>query len=243
VTTATESTTPNPPELWSWANFFRGPWQYFATAIALISLVDVSKQLIKWAALIHLVAEKYAEWRTWLFSWSPIHFPPEWHNYIVLGCVVFSVSNVGYYRKTGSIFLVDALTKPAERFRKFSISPSMGMDLLDILAYVVTLLCTCLTALWIVAIFGGGAIRLGYDVFLNNETVSTAFQFTWGRVFAEFASLALDWLLIGTLTASSGILIAWRWILFIGFLFSALVGVNEIYIHWHAPIAAEFAPG
>jgi hypothetical protein len=79
----------------------RRRWEKIATVLAVIGLVDLTGQLIKWAALIHWVAEKYAAIRTWAFSWLPFHIPPKWHDPIVLSLVTFSVLHVYVYQKTG----------------------------------------------------------------------------------------------------------------------------------------------
>jgi hypothetical protein len=39
----------------------------------------------------------------------PVDIPPQWHDPLVLLGVVFSVSNVGYYRRTGKVFIVQIL--------------------------------------------------------------------------------------------------------------------------------------
>jgi hypothetical protein len=83
---------------------WRSAWEKLATALAVISLVDLSGQLIKWAALIHWIVERYAIVRNWLFGWLPFHVPPEWRNYIVLFLAVFSVTNLGFYQRTGRTY-------------------------------------------------------------------------------------------------------------------------------------------
>jgi hypothetical protein len=83
----------------------RRTWEKIATVLALIGLIDLTGQLIKWAGLIHWLAEKYAGVRAWLFSWLPFHIPPEWHDTIVLVLILFSVTNVGTYQSTGYTFI------------------------------------------------------------------------------------------------------------------------------------------
>jgi hypothetical protein len=83
------------------SGWLRRAWERVATILAVISLIDVSSQLIHWAKLIHEIAEKYAIVRTWLFGWLPFHIPPEWHDLIVLFSILLSVINVGVYRETG----------------------------------------------------------------------------------------------------------------------------------------------
>jgi hypothetical protein len=83
------------------AGVLRRSWEKIAIVLAVIGLVDVSSQLIKWAASIHWIATKYAIVRAWLFGWLPFHIPPEWHDPIVLFLIILSVTNVGVYRETG----------------------------------------------------------------------------------------------------------------------------------------------
>jgi hypothetical protein len=56
------------------------------------------------AALIHWIVENYALVKNLLFGWLPFHIPPEWHDYILLFFIIFSVTNVGFYQRTGRIF-------------------------------------------------------------------------------------------------------------------------------------------
>jgi hypothetical protein len=83
------------------AGWVRRTWEKIATVLAVIGLIDVSKQLIEWAEWVHWIATQYAIVRTWLFGWLPFHVPPELHDPIVLFLIFFSVTNVGLYRKTG----------------------------------------------------------------------------------------------------------------------------------------------
>jgi hypothetical protein len=83
----------------------RRTWEKIATVLALIGLIDLTGQLIKWAGLIHWVAEKYAAVKAWLFSWLPLHIPPEWHDPIVLFLIFFSLTNIAVYRKIQVSFL------------------------------------------------------------------------------------------------------------------------------------------
>jgi hypothetical protein len=82
----------------------RSTWEKLATVLAVISLIDLSSQLVKWAALIHWIVENYALVKNWLFGWLPFHIPPEWHDYILLFFIIFSVTNVGFYQRTGRTF-------------------------------------------------------------------------------------------------------------------------------------------
>src|ERR1700727_776421 len=84
-------------------------WPRLATALTIIGLVDVTHQLIEWTAVIPEVALVYAEIRSFAFSLLPVQIPPEWHNSIVLGGILFGVTNIGFYRQTGKIFIIQAV--------------------------------------------------------------------------------------------------------------------------------------
>ncbi len=77
----------------------RRSWDKIATVIAVIGLIDLSSQVIKWAKLVHEIAEMYAAVRTSLFGWLPRHITPEWQDAIVLFLIFFSLTNVGLYRR------------------------------------------------------------------------------------------------------------------------------------------------
>ena len=91
--------TPRPGRLADW-------WARIATFLAILGLIDVSHQLVEWAAVIHELVSGYVAIREEMFRWLPFHIPPDWHNYIFLTGVMLSVANVGYYRETGRIFAV-----------------------------------------------------------------------------------------------------------------------------------------
>src|SRR5258708_19274290 len=83
------------------STWLRRTWEKVAIVLAVIGLVDLSRQLIEWAALVHWIVTKYAIVKIWLFGWLPFHIPPEWHDPIVLLSLLLSVTNVGVYRETG----------------------------------------------------------------------------------------------------------------------------------------------
>jgi hypothetical protein len=88
---------PNPKWIADW-------WSKIATFLAILSLVDVTHQVVEWATIIHAIMSIYVTTREWLFGWLPFRIPPAWHNYIILACMAFSVGNIGYYKTTGRIF-------------------------------------------------------------------------------------------------------------------------------------------
>src|SRR5262249_2528919 len=120
--------------------------------LAVISLVDLTRQLVEWAALIHAIAERYAQVRRWLFKWVPFHIPEEWHDYIVLGIISITVMNAGYYRRTGRFLfwelrksfkedyvpLIRAMRDPENKMQ-LNIFDKWLVDATDILAKIIML--------------------------------------------------------------------------------------------------------
>src|ERR1700692_4187940 len=94
---------------WSWADFSRGPWNIIAVPLALIVLVNLTGRFIDWVPLIDWISEKYATWMMLVFNGSPIHIRSEWNDYIVFLCVIFIITNAGYYRRTDKLFITDLL--------------------------------------------------------------------------------------------------------------------------------------
>jgi hypothetical protein len=212
------STQSQPEQRQEFLRYFRGK---VSTVLALIGLVDLTSQLIKWAALIHWIASEYAICRTWLFGWLPFHIPPEWHNYIVLSVILFSVTNVGFYRQTGELYFVELLLLPT---RLIGISPIWERRHVadaDGLIFRISEFC------WIVS------LNIPIIYFL-----SLGLHHFFGVELPPIPPQA-KWLALGAFMGATGILIAWRWILGTAFLFGILVGINEIYVHWLAPGASQ----
>jgi hypothetical protein len=107
ATTETEAPTAS-------AGWLRRAWQAWLQVggvLAVITLVDLTGQLIKWAAVIHWIAAQYAVVRAWLFGWLPFHILPALHDPIVLLLILFGVANVGVYRRTGRNFVSLAISE------------------------------------------------------------------------------------------------------------------------------------
>jgi len=204
---------------WSWGDFFRGRWNLLAVPIGLICLVTLTKHLIEWSPLIDFVAEKYATWMTWVFRRSPIRIRSGWNDYIVLVCVVFLITNVGYYRRTGKLFITDLLS--------FSLSRSLAQGdpylreswqaTVDDLAAFVT---GCITVVVVISLFSALCFLTFMSFFVSFDTA----------VIVAYAK----WALILAAIPSSGLFIAWRWIVGTALLFALLAVGNELYIHWLA---------
>jgi hypothetical protein len=110
------------------AGWFGRTWHKIATVLAAIGLVDVTGQLIKWASIIHWIAERYAVVRGWVFSWLPLRLPPEWHDPTVLFLILFSVTNVGLYRRTGHTLAFYVV----EKWRWFAIATVLIFPVLEV---------------------------------------------------------------------------------------------------------------
>ena len=49
-------------------HFMARAWEKIATGLAVIGLIDLSGQLIKWAAAVHWLIDKYRIMKVWLFA-------------------------------------------------------------------------------------------------------------------------------------------------------------------------------
>jgi hypothetical protein len=233
------SGAPSPNHALSLRSRLLGLWSKAATILAIIGLVDLTHQLIEWAGIIHQIATKYAAVREALFAWLPFHVPHEWHNVIVIGTLLFSIINVGFYRSTGRLYIVEAfklllfvasgfLPKFLKRFDEDMLSP----------------------AFW--NAFDPENIENPEWPIENPETIDKlicSISFSVGFACAFFGLIV--WAIVSTprfdnvywntinlvLWSTSiflllGSLLAWRWILVTAILFGGLFTVNEIYLAW-----------
>jgi hypothetical protein len=205
---------------WSWGDFARGPWNLVAAPLALIILVDLTARLVQWAASIQWLAEEYAAWMTWAFGWLPIAIPLGWDNYVVLLCVLFSVTNVSYHRKTGRWFIADLLSFGLSRpFYEGDRLRSLSKDWqanIDDLAAVVTGSATVV----LIGLVPAYCFLSFMSFFVSLQTALIVAYVKWPLIFAG--------------VVGSGFLISWRWLLSIGLLFALLVVGNGVYLHWLA---------
>jgi len=204
----------------SWRNRISKVWEKAAAVLTVIGLVDVTKQLIEWAELIHKVAQWYARARAWLFAWLPIHIPPEWHDYIVLSAILLSVINIGYYQRKHKLYVL-ALQNWVNDTRiivKADRSTYTEDDWVNYLTYIVVEVCGTIGAIVIVMSF----ILL---LVLPPLGMVDVLLFV-GRA-PLFVALSACVVMI---IAGGGALAAWRWILVTAFLFGTLAVVNEVYL-------------
>jgi hypothetical protein len=85
-------------------------WDKISLALTVLGLIDVTSQLVEWAEFIHWIVQKYKIWRDWLFYFLPFHIPEEWRNYVVILGLAFSVTNIGYYKRTGKLYILQLIT-------------------------------------------------------------------------------------------------------------------------------------
>jgi hypothetical protein len=214
----------------------RRTWEKIATVIAVIGLADLSGQLIKWAAAIHLVITKYAIVKAWLFGWLPFHIPPEWHDPIVLLLIFLSVTNMGVYRETGKTYIFYALKHGWNRIILLALWPLkvfnsrinhkynrivMKESMLYPQGYTAVLAIKLIVLLGFcafMAFFADPIGRILIAMFVVTAVVTTAVQ--------SGMSILLD-----------GAFLAWRWLLVTAAIFGALVIVNQVYVLWLEPLA------
>jgi hypothetical protein len=190
------------------AGSLRRGWEKIATVLAVIGLVDVTGQLIKWAALIHWITEKYAIARAWLFGWLPWHIPPEWHDPIVLFLIFFSLTNVGVYRKSEHT-IVSHILRNLEWVNILSVSTFI------IIAFALFLQDNDpqSAAIDIIKEYTGSVITILSIIFVF---IALLFAF----VVLSFAVAVL----------------AWRWVLTTAAIFCVLIAINQAYVVWLEPL-------
>ncbi|MGP0091280.1 MAG: hypothetical protein ACLPKB_15190 [Xanthobacteraceae bacterium] len=223
-------------------------WEKIATALSVVSLVDLSEQFIKWAKHIHWVVENYKVAKVWLFGWLPFHIPPDWHDFIILFCIFFSVTNVGLYKRTGRTYISYVIVVVAANGAHWLLKP-LGM-----LSRRAKEIETKLNDFVQRQTVGNLSSRAKFN---DKEFISMmlvllfASIVTWSVIdhfFGKYieSNLPLHWLpsaafslliiliffIIVMYPILFGILIAWRWIVTTAALFVALVVVNEVYVRW-----------
>jgi hypothetical protein len=203
---------------WSWRDFVRGPWNLIAVPLALIVLVNWTGRFIDWVPLIDWVSEKYATSMMLVFSRLPIRIRSDWNDYIVFLCVVFIITNVGYRRRTGKLFVTDLLS--------FGLSRSLAQGDSD------------LSKSWQARFDDLGAFVTGCATVV---VISLLPAYCFWTFMSFFISLNADafvsyakWPLVVDVVVGSGCFIAWRWILGLAFLFALLTVGDEAYLHWLA---------
>jgi hypothetical protein len=226
-------------------------WHSGTIALALIGLVNLTDQRITWADVINKPVEKYATLRTelfdWVHHWIPLDIPAEWHNTILLLGVVFSVSNVGYRRRTGKVFVVQTLMLLPRLFTPISailkegpkwyqksdyhpIDPSLPFaEKLDQTSFIFTEVCFSS----VVILFG---VEHLYEFLVANFPVTNRLDVIATKILQGHTKLALV-LFLALFMGAAGAAIAWRWILTTALLFTVLVVANYYYVQWLAVAA------
>jgi len=188
-------------------------------ALAVIGLIDVSQQLIDWAAFIHRIVEKYAIVRAWLFGWLPFHIPPEWHDPIVLLLIFFSVTNAGIYRRTKGTYM-SYIIKNSALAGGWSALTIVGFIKIAVHMVIFFTLFVALMSQW-----RGHELHIWYFDFL------IVFVFLIASTTVAFGGTGI------VLALFDGVILAWRWLLTTAAFFGALVAVNQVYVLWLEPLA------
>jgi hypothetical protein len=215
--------------------------------------LTLSSQLIHWAALIHWIVAQYALAKAWLFGWLPFHIPPEWHDPIVLGLILLSVTNMGLYRETGYTIVSLLLHKQSQRrilgrlvvedepISSKPIPPYVrwafrNVGLLDlhletsdhIRSSSVFLTLVILAATSAVGLF----LYIESYVFTDIRTLMSSDERLGGL--AVIIVILLAMLIFAILGA---VYVARRWLLTTVAIFVALVIINQVYVLWLEPLA------
>jgi hypothetical protein len=217
-------------------------WFFVSSALAIIALVDLGKQLITWASLIHWIAERYAAAREWLFGWIPFHIPPDWHDFILLSAVFFSVVSAGYYKRTQRIFLVYVIDivfvvvvsvfrdPSGQRFNFTKYNDAGGEAQEKILEEKYS---QVVLVFW----FYGVILSLPVAYFLETRAEASGFGIiAMGAIFIFVFGACIFLALPLAIGIVAGVVTTWRWILMTAGAFLALIVVNEIYVRWLEPM-------
>jgi hypothetical protein len=201
-------------------------WPKIANVLAILSLIELTHQLVEWAAFIHEIAVRYAVVRNWMFSILPFTVPPGWHDYIVLCLIYLSVTNIGFYQRTGRMFFSRMLRQAAfEHYlrRHASRRLRLGGPLLfadiekrDKSDEIVVLVSYIVGAIGLLGFFAS-IIYVNFFAPINERPFDARVALLWSGV---------------TVLIASGALFAWRWILGTALVFGAIVAINEMYVHW-----------
>jgi hypothetical protein len=212
---------------WRW-------WEKISAFLAIVALVDLTKQLIEWAKLIHEIAEKYAAVRAWLFGWLPFHVPPELHDPIVLLLLFFSVTNVGVYQRTKGTYISYIIKNALVERYDFQMS-AVERAAKRIIQHAVVL---TLIAIFVTSPYWFWPILSDVTTHFNIGSSVAGLIWVIIMIVGVFLVLIGSYFASGIITAIfDGAYLAWRWLLTTAAIFGALVAVNYAWVHWLEKLA------
>lgn len=219
-------------------------WVWASTPLAVIGLASLAEDVVKWARSISYIVEHYkiVKTKSFLFiaPYLPFDFPDAWRDSAILCAVLFSVTSLGYYKKTGRSLLYALIMTPwvacviakrvlvalaqgalisASLFKKSARAEARILAKLakdhfarDHGGLLVWLACVAIVSLVVLILM-----------------LSAALSFDYSLALYAFAFLAI-------LFIAFAVIEAWRWILLTLLAFGLLVIVNEIYLSLLVPL-------
>lgn len=168
--------------------------------------------------MIDWAAEMYATWIGRVLSLSPIRIPSELNDYIVLSFVIFVITNAGYHQRLGKLFVADLLSFSLGRSLEQS-DPHLDKSWQAQFDGIAGTITACAMTV-LVCLLPGYCFLTFISFFLPDLAPRIEAYAQWPFIIAAIVS--------------SGLLVAWRWVMITGLLFASLVLGNEVYLHWLA---------
>jgi hypothetical protein len=115
-----EQMIPHQPAQRDWS--VRRVWGVVSTFATVIGLASINDGIIRWMWLIHWVITQYNIIKTNVFELLPFSVPVGWHDYIIIGGLLLSVTNVGLYwskEKVFILFVINMIRNPDEGYEEF----------------------------------------------------------------------------------------------------------------------------
>jgi hypothetical protein len=88
-----------------WLSVARKWWGHAGSILFILGLANLFDNVLNWARNVNWIVSKYAGVREWFFAWLPFSVHPIWQDIIVIVLVVFTVTNIGFYQRTGRTYV------------------------------------------------------------------------------------------------------------------------------------------
>lgn len=219
--------------VWKW-------WEKVGSVLGILGLANLFDDFVRWASGINWVLSKYAAARDWLFSWLPFYIYPDIKDALVFLLVLFSVTNIGFYHRTGytlvggfmrvlPYMLLIFVLLPLRPFSKWARS---WMDDIDISWKEWTKRHRDRGGLIFFAVTGPvfilGALSIPYLVSQTPIVPGDPSALRLAALMIAFFGAQILWM---------GAIYAWRWVVGTAAAFAALVAINYLYVNYLAPFA------
>ena len=222
---------------WRW-------WEKAGSVLAIFGLADLFGQFVKWAGIVHWLVSQYAAAKAWVFSWLPFHIPPEWHDPIVLLLVLFTVTNLGFYRRTGRTYAHHLLVWARSLILLMLMWPLFPLAIFSkrFRDHIAAIQGRMRGDEWLASDPMAKKLMIGvavcFTAFVVTAVVWLIFDVRGIPIGPEHAGIIIVALMAANMVFAGGA-VAWRWILGTAAAFAAIVAINQIYVWWLAPLAGN----